>query len=114
MGPSSSTGAGGGMAVTGSFEPSRIEGRDLKLRRCTDVPCLWEIDLGFVRKSGCRVVPAYIEGIDGVQKRDVVPVRIIWKKKAADVWCDWITGTLYWPNGECLTSYQRRIVAWYP
>ena len=102
------------MAVTGSFEPSRIEGRNLKIRRCGDSPCLWEVDLSQIHKSGCRVVPADIEGVDGVQKRDVVPVKVIWKSKVADVWCDWITGTLDWPNGECLTSVQRRIVAWYP
>ena len=77
-----------------------------------------EFDVARFKKDAQWIVPRIpvdirnLEG--GISKRFVTPVRVWVEKRVIRMWADAITGTLYTKDGYCLSTYHRRIEAWYP
>lgn len=55
---------------------------------------------------------AYVKTLLGTVKRTLVPVWIDLYDEVFKVYADVVTGTLYTPEGRCLSSTQLSIVKW--
>lgn len=92
--------------------------KDKPLTLSDDADCLSEISMVLFTNNdkiieGPHRKVAHIVGHAGEKTmRDVAPVWI-WKDgKPVKVFADIVTGTLYRPNGDCMSSDVRKVVKW--
>lgn len=90
-------------------------------RLSDDADCLSEIGVVLMhqRCGKLKKVERKVQTITGVTKRKFVPIQIertVFTKKGwkylpvEEVLADWVTGTLYYPDGKCLSSTQLRLL----
>ncbi len=75
-------------------------------------PCLFEYALTKNLLDQQPIRMAHVDTLYGVVKRLMVKVWVYFKKKPTQVYADVVTGTVYLESGECLSSFQRRVVKW--
>lgn len=75
-------------------------------------PCMFEYALTKDLLSQQPIRMAHVDTLYGVTKRLMVKLWVYFKKKSTQVYVDVVTGTVYLESGECLSSFQRRVVKW--
>lgn len=101
--------------ATPELKPEEVHVRGTHRKRpfvMEEGPCLFEHAL---TQEVLDMQPkrwAYMETLFGTVKRMVVKVWVFLNNKPTLVYADIQTGTVFLESGECLSSFQRRIVRW--
>lgn len=91
----------------------------MRVFKTTVEGCLGEIALQMLHRMNAEIVEKKVKTLTGISVRRMTKAqveRFVRTKKGykslgmKEVWADWVTGTLYDMDGNCLSSNQIKIV----